>query len=319
METHFILDTNAYRQLADGKYYCEIIPTATEFRKRENKLNAKTLLNIVVSMELIKHLETGDPFLENCYKALAFQFFHTQTKEYGEANNEISFLPPLNTILTRHYFDENSQYFKYYVEIIRLTMDVTNDMEIDDIKKEKKNIQLIAEQLKFERSEIQGNLAKYIQEINGGIVDWELFKNNKLLKKSLLDDIKKGKTKNALTLSLCQRAYSLLDKHDTEKIKTDSILDFEKYYDPLLNLNQTLIEKLIHGVVALSDPLSEKWNTLNDVQILGSACYNSLREKDNDSRTIIVTDDKAIRTACQNTYLQDNIWKLREYIAFVYQ
>ena len=59
-------------------------------------------------------------------------------------------------------------------------------------------------------------------------------------------------------------------------------------------------------------PLNEKWNTINDIQILGAACYNNYVEKER-VKTIVVTDDRAIRIACENTYVDGDVWSLREY------
>ena len=83
METQFILDTNAYRELVESKFLCEIMATANEMRVREKKLNSRSLMSVVVSMELLKHFDEVDPAFMRCYKALALQFFHTQTKVYG--------------------------------------------------------------------------------------------------------------------------------------------------------------------------------------------------------------------------------------------
>jgi hypothetical protein len=67
----------------------------------------------------------------------------------------------------------------------------------------------------------------------------------------------------------------------------------------------------------MADPLNEKWNTVNDIQILGAACCNNCLGKGN-IRTIIVTDDRAIRVACHNTYMRDDVWKLKEYLSYTY-
>jgi len=101
MEKHFILDTNIYRQIGNDKYRYQLRPTANEMKKRGEKLNSKSLMSIVVSMELLKHFEETDPHFMPCFKALTLQYFHTQSREFGDPNNKIIFIPPLNTILTK--------------------------------------------------------------------------------------------------------------------------------------------------------------------------------------------------------------------------
>ncbi len=183
MEIHFILDTNAYRQLTESKYLCELQPTASEMRKREAKVNSKSILIIVVTMELLKHFDKTDPFFMNCFKALTLQYFHTQTGNYGETKNNINFIPPLNTLLTQHFFNTNSDLFKYYLRIIEIAENATKNIEPFDFKKDKSDIEIIAQQLIFERTEVQQNIEDFIKSCNGDNVDWGFFRKIKVCKK----------------------------------------------------------------------------------------------------------------------------------------
>ena len=67
----------------------------------------------------------------------------------------------------------------------------------------------------------------------------------------------------------------------------------------------------------MSDPLNEKWNTVNDIQILGAACYNNYKEKGSVT-TIVVTEDKAIHRACLDTYMENDVWNLKRYLSYIY-
>jgi len=179
------------------------------------------------------------------------------------------------------------------------------------------DIDIIRQQLIFERTEIQQNLEQFIKDLNGGVADWALFKNDKTLRRQLAQDINTGKTKNEMAVSLFRRAHSLLDFDFPQQNLQTKLGEFLTYYDPLLNLNQTIITKLVLGVISMADPLNEKWNTINDIQILGAACYNNYLGKGN-IKSIIVTDDKAIRNACKGTYMQNDVWNLKEYLSYIY-
>jgi hypothetical protein len=126
--------------LVENKYLCEIMATANEMRVREKKLRSRSLMSVLVSMELLKHFDETDPHFMICYKALALQFFHTQTKQYGEPNNKIDFIPPINPILTKHFFNDNSEYLKLYFRTIEIAQDATKNLEPLDFKKDEKDI-----------------------------------------------------------------------------------------------------------------------------------------------------------------------------------
>ncbi len=317
METHFILDTNAYRQIAETKDLSEIQATANELREKEKKLQAKSLMSVIVSMELLKHFDDTDPFFMTCFKAQTLQFFHTQSQNYGKPNNHIEFIPPINPLITQHFFKKNSEYLKYYLRVIEIAQNATKNIDTKDYLKDIGDIKIIAQQLIHERTEIKDNFEEFIKYVNNGVVDWEYFLNNKEIKEKLLKDIKSGRMLQLLAMSLLKRAHGVLDLEFMQPGLEKEFDDFMNFYEPLLKLNQSFFEKLLHGVIALADANSPKWNTHNDMQLLAAACFASYRERDKDVRIVIVTGDKAIHTACKDTYMQGNVWTLQEYLDYL--
>lgn len=318
METFFILDTNVYRRLTEGKYLCEISHLANELRYFEKKVNARSIMSLVVSMELLRHFDDTDPFFMDCFKGLALQYFHTQKKHFGEPDNQIDFIPPLNPILTRHFFENNSEYLPLYYRVIEIVQNATINIEPSDYKKDIGDINKIASQLLHEKNEIKNNFENFIKELNNGVLDWEFFKKEKKYKKKLFSDIKSGRMLDLLSEAQVVRAHSILEKVYPQPDLDERRNSFREYYEPLLRLNQLLLEQMLHGVVALADPQHPKWNTLHDSYLIAAACYISCRERAKNARAIIVTDDDLIHKICKGTYLEDNVWPMRKYLSYIY-
>lgn len=318
METQFILDTNAYRRLVENKYLCEIMATANEMRVREKKMNSRSLMSVLVSMELLKHFDETDPHFKTCYKALALQFFHTQVKQYGEPNNKIDFIPPINPILANHFFNNNSEYLKLYFRVIEIAQDATKDLEVIDFKKDKEDIKLITAQLLHERTEISKNFEDFLKSINGGVLDWEFLKKDKNIKPRLLQDIRSGQMLDLMAEGQIVRAHAIMDLQYPQSNLEVKRKEFRQYYEPLLKLNQLLFEKILHGVTKMADPKNPIWNTLHDSYLLAAACFVAYRERGKDIRVVLVTDDKAFQEACKGTYMEGQVWTLKRYLSFIY-
>lgn len=318
METQFILDTNAYRRLVENKYLSEIMATANEMRVREKRLNSRSLMSVVVSMELLKHLDETDPFFMICFKGLALQYFHTQAKQFGEPGNKIDFIPPINPILTQHFFKNNSEYLKLYFRVIEIVENAVKNIEPVDFKRDKGDIVKISAQLLHERTEINKNFEDFIKSLNGGVSDWEFFKRDKKIKPKLLADIKSGRMLDLMAEAQIVRAHAIMNLPYPQPDLGEKSKEFRQYYEPLLKLNQSLFEKMLHGATTMSDPKHPRWNTLHDSYLLAAACFVSHRERGKDIRAVLVTDDKAFHEACQGTYLDGQVWTLREYLSYIY-
>lgn len=132
------------------------------------------------------------------------------------------------------------------------------------------------------------------------------------------EDIRSGKMHVTMAIGLMRRAHAILELEFPQPDMQDKLDSFIQFYAPVLNMNTFLIQKFLHGFPSLQDPSNKAWNTLNDMQFLAGACFVSKREWNNDVRVIVVTNDKGIHQACKGTYIEDKIWTVREYQAFVY-
>ena len=321
MEILFILDTNAYRRLVTGKRLCEVRPTANEMRIRERKLGCRSLMSITVSMELMRHLDKTDPFFKECYKALALQYHHTQKNPDG-LNNSIDFIPPQDEILSKFFFDKASPLFRQFLEVIGTQERIVKDLDENKVDEELNNLNAISAQLLYEKNVIKDNFEGFIKSYTGGTIDWSYFKKEKVVKPKLLKDIKSGKLLRLFTLAMLNRVHTVHElPFDDEKIDPKfekPLVEFYSYFQPLLILVQKLFTKILDGVVAMFDVRNPKWNTYNDIQILAAACYAAYRDRSNDVKVVLVTDDNGIHNACKGTYMEDNIWTLNKYVSYIY-
>jgi hypothetical protein len=318
MKYNFILDTNAYRQIALGMYLSYIQPTASEMRKREKKIDSKSLMSIVVTMELLRHFEKDDPAFDNCYRALALQYFHCQTKNFGDEDNVIEYIPPLNEILTKLFFNQVSPVHLHYRRIIEITEYATHDLEPTAYLKDFKDIQIIRDQLLFERQGLKENFEQFIGSFNNGIVDWNYFRTNETLRTDLLKKIRSGTILDLFAQGLLLRAHQVMGYNETIEDAKQKVPGMFKAFLPFFQLNSISFEKLLNGAPSLGDIQNKIWNAFNDMQILAAACYQHYRKKDPDTCVILVSDDSELAKACRGTYLEDYVWRRNKYISFIY-
>jgi hypothetical protein len=87
---------------------------------------------------------------------------------------------------------------------------------------------------------------------------------------------------------------------------------FKEIYMPAINIFLELLDKVYNSVQAISDDTDEKWNTLNDMQILFGLLYES-----NIKNKILVTNEKMIKRVCVESGIGDNVITLDEYLKLI--
>ncbi|MES2328166.1 MAG: hypothetical protein V4539_01100 [Bacteroidota bacterium] len=317
MKTIFLHDTNALRILAQDQYFASLIPLARELRMRESKKDAESHMNVLVTMELLRHMDETDPHYIACLRALILQN-HLTRHSKPSGGESIDFIPPWNPLLTQHFFGKNSDFMKYYYRIVEIAAHAAENADTDDWKKDSKDIKIIGDQLLHDRTEIKNNFEDLIKYMNDGNVDWAFHEKDLPIRKKFVQEIKNGKMIFAMAMGMLRRAHAVLELPFVQPGLEQKMDKFLQYYLPMLQMSNLLMKKFIGGFPSLADPLNKAWNTLNDMQFLAGACYVAHRERDNDVRVVIVTDDKGIHEACLGTYMEQNVWTVKQYLAFVY-
>lgn len=295
-ETYLILDTNALRQIAHEKI---------SFRRLKQELlskNIKVFMSIPVSMELLKHLDDGDPASLDCYNALRVQY--ELSRHASNSGEIINYLPPLDILICNHFFKRSPVQSMYYDKILPLVEILVRENDHQSYKSNTQNIDLVREQLLCERRKIVNDIETCIKEYNEGSDNWHLFKNNPTLKRELLKDIKTQKTMAMIAFWLIRRAHSQLHLEFPQPQVRDRIDDFCNFYEPVLRLRQTIIEKLILGVESLSQEDNKVWNTLLDIEILGSLCFLAYQNREKEVECSLLLLTKPLKTLVEIPFLR---------------
>lgn len=305
----YFLDTNIYRNLVRGLSLEDIKSLAEKIQKGETDLVATSGFPIVVAMELIKHLEETDPHCEECFKALCLMFDHS--KKYDEEKNTYhgAFFPPLNVILPKFFFNEDGPYLNAYKVIIALTSDLTKNHDINNIKKYKAKIEAVKEQVLIEKQEIFENLEEDLKELNGGKLDWQYFKKNKVERSKWFREMETGETFAFLAEGFMMRAYLITGR---EYQRTDEnfnlFYDFHNQFFPAIAMTSLILEQVGHGTLAISNVLDRRWNTIMDISMMFGAIFNSKRDN-----IIFVTEEKKMHEFFKLNGMENQIIKLDEF------
>lgn len=305
----YFLDTNIYRNLVRGLTMKEVFELSLTMKLQEKKMGISTGFPIVVAMELINHLRPDDPHCEECFKALCLLFNHSKNVNIESGNLQGTFFPPLNVILPKYFFNEDGPFLNAYKAVIPLTMKLVKDYDINNIKRFKKEIDAVTEQLHFEKKEIFDNLANHLTSLNGGTLDWEYFKNNKRERDKWFREMKSGKTFAFLAEGFMMRAYMITGREfQRTKENFTQYHEFHEAFFPALAMASIILIQVGHGTLAISDVKDHRWNTVTDISMMFGALYNSQLKN-----IVFVTEEKKMHEFFNLNNMQDSIVGLQEY------
>jgi len=307
----FILDTNVYRNVARRLKLAEIPIYAKKLKQAEDKTKSSSALSIVVAMELIQHLQKGDPFRDECYKALCLQTLHTRRYNFSKRSITGSFYPPMNVILAQYFFKDNSKYFPLYMKVLELVLELTKNQDITNCDANTTYIATIKNQILFEKNGFKDNVENFLISLNSDTLDWKYIRNNKEERRKFFDKIQSGHIANLLGVSLMQRAYQVMEIEELAPDAEAKIEQFINDFKAALIMNVKLIEQVGHGTEKLKDVTDPRWNTLNDVQIL----FGLLYYKNGDDKKVLITEEKKIKEACDAAGIGDRVLTIAEYLA----
>lgn len=308
----FILDTNAYRNLARVGAE-DVNRLVAELKLGQQRHKATSALSIVVAMELMQHLLKGDPDQEVCYHALRLQFSHTTYYDIDEGRASFNYYPPMNILLAQHYFGKNSKFIELYASVMQLIVSLTKSNNINGCGKYSREITIVRNQLDFEQNQIRENFEVFLKGINAGQLDWDYFRHNKQERKRWFANIKSGKMHELIGLAFLRRAYQVMDETELSGDVEEKFDMFMKQYRAAINMSIVLISSLGNSVNALADPADSRWNTVHDTEIL----FALLFKRQNEGEKILVTDDRKIKEACESAGVGDQVMKLDEYLNLV--
>ncbi len=306
----FILDTNAYRNLARGLTLANVPAYAEKLKQAEDNTKSSSALSIVVAMELIQHLQKDNPFRDECYKALCLQTLHTRRYDFSKRSITGSFYPPMNVILAQYFFKDNSKYFPLYMKVLELVLELTKNQDITNCDTNATYVDTVKNQILFEKNEFKDNVENFLSSLNSGTLDWKYIRNNNEGRKKFFDKIQSGHIANLLGVALMIRAHQVMEIEELAPDAEAKIEQFINDFKAVLIMNVTLVEQIGHGTEKLKDVTDARWNTLNDVQIL----FGLLYYRNGDDKKVLVTEEKKIKEACDVAGIGDRVLTIAEYL-----
>ncbi len=284
----------------------EVYSLSQKMIELESNAGHRSAMSIVVSMELISRLGKDDPAKERCFKALCLQYFHHRRRTPN--GFEGSYYPPLNVILSQFFFNKNSKYHDLYGKVLSLVINLTETLDITRCDEHAEQIEKIKKLILFENQEFQGNVEDLLKSLNSGKLDWEYFKKNEEERKQFIAKIDDGRVETLLGLGLFKRAHQVVELYGFSNSAAEKLQAFFDTYRPALRINTNILRSLAEGSSWLADAGDDKWNTLNDLQIMFGLLYErpGLDKK-------LVTDDRKIKNACVATGQGHLVISLDEY------
>lgn len=305
----YLADTNIYRNLVRGLNIDQVKNLAALISEKENAKEIKSGLSIVVAMELISHLNPNDKAVEECFMALCLLFHHTKKVDTLENKCTGKFYPPLNVVLTKFFFNEDTEYLNMYARVLDLTMKITENFNIINIYSYSKEIDTVVSQIFFEKNEIKINFENYLKSLNKDVADWEYFKKNKTERREWFKILKNGKTLFFVAESLMIRAFNLTNReYRRNEANYKKLLEFIEQFFPAILMNNLILEQIGHGTISLGDIKDEKWNTINDISIM----FGMLIFSDRDNK-VLVTEDIDIRTCMIENDMENRVLSLSQF------
>lgn len=196
-----------------------------------------------------------------------------------------------------------------YSQVLDLTVVLTKNYDVNNIKQYSEQIETVRKQLLFEKDEIRTNYENYLKSLNKNVTDWEYFKKNKTDRKEWFKTLKSGKTSFLVAEGLMIRAFNLTDQeYKRTQENFEKLVDFINQFYPAILMNELILEQLGHGTLSLSDVEDGKWNTINDISIMFGMLYFS--DRDN---KVLVTEDKAIRNCLNDNGMGHKLLSLLEF------
>lgn len=305
----FILDTNTYRNLARNLNPSQINDYADKLIQAENSLGCSRALSIVVSMELIQHLHSNDAAKNECFKALCLQSHHVGLNKSVNGFG-VDYYPPLNIILTKYFFNNNSKYFHLCQVVKELILKLTNSNSNDSYSNFVTEIKAIESQVFYEKDEFKKGIEVFIKSLNNGDIDWSFFKKNEKERDKLFGKINNHQIENLLAFGLLIRAHQIMDMNELCEDADSKLNQFILEFNAALKMNSIIFEKIGHGIEKLNSLTDDRWNTINDVQILFALAYKKGELK----KKVLVTEDGEIIRVCTGSGLSNSILKTKDYL-----
>lgn len=308
----YIFDTNYYRTFIYSKSKEEI---RTEIEKQKNLEEYTVIFPNIVAIELINHLETGDPARTNCLHSLFLLFRHASTIVNGRYKG--IGVSTIHDLLTNYFFDKVSNNFSY---VNRAVFGLTHHLYENngDTAEVEEYIQKI---INFKREEIKSmidNLEKhYLPSFtNDNSVNWNVFRENDSLKLDFREQIKNKTIHKLFGLSLLKMAENEVEQQSLSEVSNDFFTNkFLKDFEVSIDF---FVEKILKKLVEIENmeyfykpetDTKKRWNSFYDFQLIFATEFEVSKGR----KTVFVTNEKQIRNHFKKYNKEQYVMSPKEY------
>ncbi|MBV6878829.1 hypothetical protein NG800_010955 [Epilithonimonas ginsengisoli] len=309
-----ILDTNIYRNLIKDKTSEEIEIIQEKIIAAAKAQSITITFPIIPAMELINHYNDTHPVIKDeCRKGL--NLLVNLSTDKTKNNLHVKFTPPMDVILGSYLFGKEEDFLKIYAQAITLAQKLAGNLDITPEDSINDAIKTVSEQLDFEKEMIRQNYESYLKSINEGNVDWAYFqgKGRKEIRRKFFDGLRKGELSFLVAQSLLDRAYfNAKETYQKDEEFFRKVIQFMKDFCPALVMNELLLDNIGSGVVAISDLMDKRWNTILDISLIFGTLYNPQNDD-----IILVTEDQNIIDSFDKCGFNGKAIKLDDFLALL--
>jgi hypothetical protein len=313
--TQFILDTNVYRNLVEGKDLKQIRTELETVQNLKKAKGFKTIFSNIVAIELIYHLLDTNQVKDICFRGLFYLINDAKQPNTNSFKRRI--VPTIYDLVSYYLFNKKSKHFIFNDNIIKIAHLIAQNGNKNSITNYEKEIKQVIEFKEQELKNIILNIENYYLRIlnQDEEVDWNIFDDNQQLKEEFEILIKNKAFHKLFGFSLVQMAVKETEKEIAEFKLSDLeggfFKDFQISIDFFIeNIWKKLIDvkKKEYLYRPNSDP-KNRWNSFYDLQLIFATEF----ENSYGRKTILVSQENRIRKIFAKHNKQELAMDLVEY------
>lgn len=305
MQTIYVLDTNAYRNIVHTYAFEEVC---------KYKLHGDICFSVVTAIELLRHLEFDDKAYNDCRKALYLLVNNTMHEECG--NLVVSnVLPNIFTFLSYYFFITVNE-DKLGEKIIHISYNITKEYFISEQS-------LIISEIKTYYDWVIETLIDNVQNYFDDMflkknTSWDSVFKDKDRRKDFNKNLNSGRFHKYVAEALVRSVVK-----ESEKEKFANIEIFDKFQLDFSVSIDFFVQKILRLLTASSEAINKlseiakdrenkkpKWNSFSDMQLIAGVEYLNSKE----DNAIFVTDDQDIIRSFKNADKERFVITLKEYL-----
>ncbi len=299
-----IFDSNSYRYWVRDKNYSEYSADIALMRQSESVIQIKPVQNIVVLVELMKHLVNPlDPNFNECINAITAAVLHCQT--IGNDKKSVTFVPGIDYAIYLEIHQKLPANSDYENSVLTLAIEIAEKVKHGD------TINSLLGPLKINlnnelqnRTNFYNSIVASLKMIDPKCTGFEDFLKDKVDRTNFLRILRRKDFYKVAAFSKISRIATPVLPVTLSEAEFDRIA---QKFAPAVDFERKFWEKLANGI-AIQDGSHKEINTLYDIMILigGLISYPD---------SIFVTREKQIIDSFKKGGMSHKVMDLPSYLA----